>query len=101
MMREAILKAEARRARMNALGEKARFPGPQGYRAVAEWLRLHAEESAMSQESLEQAENQERLADDMEVNPATYMSKPQNMTDWQWFQSRNPVHTSTRSSGCG
>jgi len=44
--------------------------GPDRYRAIAEWWRLHATTSANPEESIRYAENQDRLAAELEGSEA-------------------------------
>lgn len=81
-----LTKAEARRARMRELGRLFFAPAPERYRASAEWWRLYAEETAVPEECLAYAENQDRLAADMESRPEHYARKPADCTDFQWSQ---------------
>jgi hypothetical protein len=55
--------AEARRQKMCALYPRTHQADcPDKFRAIAEWWRLHAEESAAPKQCLQYAENQERIA---------------------------------------
>lgn len=81
-----LTKDEARRARMRELAVLCSGPAPERYRAAAELWRLHAEESAAPEECLAFANNQDRLATDMESRPAYYARKPADKTDWEWSQ---------------
>lgn len=75
---------EDRRRRMLTLYPRAHGPaGPDRYRAIAEWWRLHAEETAIPEECFRYAEGQDRLAADMEARPTHYRAKLAGQTYWQ------------------
>lgn len=84
-----LSEAAARRARMIELGFLAHSKPPGRYRAIAEWWRLSAKESAIPEEYLAYAEGQDRLAVDMELRPGHYARKPSNHTDFQWSKQPN------------
>lgn len=78
---------DERRQRSLALYPRTHGPaGPDRYRAIAEWWRISAEESRVPEEHLLYADNQDRLADDMERRPEHYRRKPIDKTDYQWSQ---------------
>jgi hypothetical protein len=56
--------------------------------AASRWWRRHARESANAGEALRYAENMELLAGDIAAHPGYYRQRPDNLTDWQWFQAR-------------
>lgn len=64
---EQLTVEEERRARMAALYHRTHGPNcADKFRAIAEWWRLHAEESRIPDECRRYADNQDRIADDME-----------------------------------
>lgn len=70
-MPEALTREEERRRKMVALYPRTHGPDvADKYRAIAEWWRLHAEETANPDECLRYAANQDRVADDTEARPA-------------------------------
>lgn len=88
MVQTLTVEEERRRKRL-ALDERARQPScPDKYRAIAEWWRLHAEETAVPEQSLEYADNQDRLAADMEQRPSHYRRKHLDKTDYEWSHER-------------
>ena len=56
--------------------------------AAARWWRRHARISANAAEALRHAESMEQLARDIAADPGYYQQRPDNITDWQWFQAR-------------
>lgn len=82
-----LTRDEERRRKQMAL--YSRLHGPDvadKYRAKAEWWRLEGEVSARSDECYWYAENQDRIADDMEARPAHHSRKPLDVTRYQWMQ---------------
>lgn len=75
---------EDRTRRRLALSDRMHGPAPDRYRAIAEWWRISAEESMTPEQHLAYADNQERLAADMEARPRHYKIKPLGKTDWEW-----------------
>jgi hypothetical protein len=55
------------------------------FRAIAEWWRIHAEESANPDEALGYAKSQDALASDMEAHPGRYAVLMPGETHWQKF----------------
>ena len=55
------------------------------FRAIAEWWRIHAEESANPDEALGYAKSQDALASDMEAHPGRYAVLIPGETHWQKF----------------
>ena len=84
-MPEALTISEDRRRKMAALYPRTHGPDvADRYRASAEWWRLHAEESANPSECLQYAENQDRIADDMERRTLHHSVKPLDFTRYEW-----------------
>lgn len=81
-----LSKSEERRRKMVALYPQTHGLAPDCYRAIAEWWRLHAEESATPDQALEYADNQDRLYADMLRRPQHYKIKPPHMSNFQWSQ---------------
>lgn len=72
-------------ARMTALYPRTHGPEcPDRYRAIAEWWRLHAQETMAPDECLTSAAAQDALATDMEVRPGHYRRKPEWLTAHEW-----------------
>lgn len=90
-MGEAETVEGARHRKMAALYQRAHQTDcPDKFRAIAEWWRLSAEESATPEVLLQYADNQDVLADDMERRPGHYRIKPVEQTCWQWFRLTHP-----------
>ena len=81
-----LTESEERRRRMMALYSRTHGPAPDKYRAIARWWRLAAQESRNPNELMQYAENQDALYADMLRRPGHYLSKPMDMTDYQWSQ---------------
>lgn len=78
---------EDRRCRRLALSARMHQPPCSDmFRASAEWWRISAEESAIPEEHLTFADNQDALANDMEANPMRYAVLIPGETHWQRFQ---------------
>lgn len=81
----ALTKEEERRHKMVALIPRTHGPDiADKYRAIAEWWRLQAEESRDPDICFQYAENQDRIALDMESRPAHHAHKPADLTRYQW-----------------
>lgn len=72
------------RSKQVSLFNRVHGPAPDCYQAIAEWWRLEAMISKNPALCHWYADNQYRLAIDMEARPDHYKIKPENMTDWQW-----------------
>jgi hypothetical protein len=75
---------EDRQRRRIALYPRTHGLAPDCYRAIAELCLIEAEESRNPGVHLAVADNQRRLADDIEARPKHYKMKPPWKTDWQW-----------------
>jgi len=84
-MAEPLTKTEDRRRRQ-AAGRDRRHQAdcPDKFRAIAEWWRIEAEDSASPEQCLTYAVNQEAIAADMEVRPRHHSRKPLDVTRYQW-----------------
>lgn len=86
-MPQALTKEEERRRKMVALYPRAHGPDvADRCRAIAEWWRLHAETSANPSEPTQWADNQDRIADDMEARPGHHRCRPLDITRYEWSQ---------------
>ena len=56
--------------------------------AAARWLRRRVVRGDAAGEALAHAESMERLARDIAADPGYYERRPDNMSDWQWFQAK-------------
>lgn len=87
-MHEAETVEEARLRKRAALYHRTHQPDcPDKFRAIAEWWRLSAEESAAPERDLAYAAGQDAIADDMERRPGHYRAKPLDKTAFQWSQA--------------
>lgn len=84
-MHEAETVEEARRRKRAALYHRTHQPDcPDKFRAIAEWWRLSAEESAVPERDLAYAAAQGAIADDMERRPGHHRNKPADVTRYHW-----------------
>lgn len=84
-MAEALTQVDSRTLRRLAL--YGRIHGPEcadKYRAIGEWWRIHAEESAAKAACYHYANAQDLLAEDMDERPQHYRSRPEGRTAWGW-----------------
>lgn len=62
-----------------------------GFELTAQWLEWFAVDSKNAEESLQYAQNQRRLAEDMKARPDYYARRDSGQyTHWQWFQLSAP-----------